>query len=240
MVESGSHSLVFVKMIMKMKKAGVATKYKFYIRKPVTMVQTYRLSIIITEKILRSSMKEVGIVGGDKIIRDNKPAVAELTREIIETKIEVKSIRSLLERRTSKFEGLTEYDQQLIKALAREAAIAFAEYFTQGKTKPVELKQMILHLSADADLYREPRSKYLYPMGKEDLRHRIVKYLIGKGYQATPDIRIATEAKSDYSVRSAIMKINAKAKHDLKIIKLIEGRRTDGYRINPKYRIFLR
>ena len=77
-------------------------------------------------------------------------------------------------------------------------------------------------------------------MGKERSRHQIVKYLIGKGYQATPDIRMATSAKNDSSVRSSIMKINAKARHDLKIGKLIEGRRTDGYRINPKYRIFLK
>ncbi|KKS80193.1 MAG: hypothetical protein UV55_C0046G0001, partial [Candidatus Gottesmanbacteria bacterium GW2011_GWC1_43_10] len=44
-----------------MKKASVATKFKFNIRKPVAMAQTYRLSIVITEKILRSSMKEIGI-----------------------------------------------------------------------------------------------------------------------------------------------------------------------------------
>ena len=223
-----------------MKKAALATKYKFNIRRNVAKVTTFRLSIATTEKILRSSMKTAGITDSGKIIRDNQPAIGTLTKEIIETKLEVKSIRFLLERRTSKFEGLTEYDQHFIKTFAREAAISFAEYFAQGKAKPVELKQTILHLSADADLYRDPKSKYCYHMGKELLRYRIVKYLIGKTYQTTPDIRMATEAGSDYSVRSAIMKINAKAKHDLKIGKLIEGRRTDGYRINPEYRIFLR
>jgi len=184
-------------------------------------------------------MKSVGIADSDQIIKQNQPAIGLLTKEIIETKLEVKGIRSLLERRTSKFEGLTEYDQQFINTFAKVAAISFAEYFAQGKTKPV-LKQTILHLSAEADLYRDPKSKYCYPMGKELSRHQIIKYLIGKGYQATSDIRMATSAKSDSSVRSAIMKINAKAKHDLKIGKLIEGRRTDGYRINPKYRIFLK
>ncbi|MDE2188687.1 MAG: hypothetical protein KGJ35_03090, partial [Patescibacteria group bacterium] len=175
-----------------------------------------------------------------QIIKHNQPAIGLLTKEIIETKLEVKSIRSLLERRTSKFEGLTEYDQHFINTFAKVAAISFAEYFSQGKTKPV-LNQTILHLSAEADLYREPKNKYCYPMGKEQSRHQIVKYLIGKGYQATPDIRMATSAKSDSSVRSAIMKINAKAKHDLEIEKkLIEGRRTGGYRINPEYRIFLK
>jgi len=224
---------------MKMKKASIATQYKFNIRKAVEFTPTYRLSIATTEKILRSSMKSSGIADSDQIIKHNQPAIGLLTKEIIETKLEVKSIRSLLERRTSKFEGLTEYDQHFINTFAKVAAISFAEYFAQGKTKPV-LKQTILHLSAEADLYREPKSKYCYPMGKEQSRHQIVKYLIGKGYQATTDIRMATSAKSDSSVRSAIMKINAKAKHDLEIEKLIEGRRTDGYRINTKYRIFLK
>lgn len=207
--------------------------------KQVAMETRYVFSIIDTKSVLRSSMKTAGITDSDKIIQDNKPAVIDLTQEIIETKHEVKNIRSLLERRVSKFEGLTEYDQHFIKTFAREAAISFAEYFAQGKAKP-DLKQTILHLSADADLYRDPKSKYCYHMGKELLRYRIVKNLIGKTYQTTPDIRMATEAGSDYSIRSAIMKINAKAKHDLKIGKLIEGRRTDGYRINPEYRIFLR
>jgi hypothetical protein len=225
---------------MKMKKASVDTTYKFNTRKAVEFAPTYRLSIATTEKILRSSMKSAGIANSDQIIKHNQPAIGLLAKEIIETKLEVRGIRSLLERRTSKFEGLTEYDQHFINTFAKVAAISFAEYFAQGKTKPVELKQTIIHLSAEADLYREPKSKYCYPMGKEQSRHQIIKYLIGKGYQATSDIRMATNTKSDSSVRSAIMKINAKAKHDLKIGKLIEGRRTDGYRISPKYRIFLK
>ena len=223
-----------------MKKVSTTTTYKFNIRKPVEFMSTYLISVATTEKILRSSMKSVGIPNSDQVIKHNQPAIGLLTKEIIETKLEVRSIRSLLERRTSKFEGLTEYDQHFINTFAKVAAISFAEYFSQGKTKPVELSQIILHLSAEADLYREPKSKYCYPMGKEQSRHQIIKYLIGKSYQATSDIRMATSAKSDSSVRSAIMKINAKTKHDLKIGKLIEGRRTDGYRINPKYRIFLK
>lgn len=222
-----------------MKKVSTTKTYKFNIRKPVEFISTYRLSVATTEKILRSSMKSAGITDGNQIIKHNQSAIGLLTKEIIETKLEVKSIRSLLERRTSKFEGLTEYDQQFINTFAKVAAISFAEYFAQGKTKPA-LSQTILHLSAEADLYREPKDKYCYPMGKEQSRHQIVKYLIGKGYQATTDIRMATSAKSDSSVRSAIMKINAKAKQDLEIEKLIEGRRTDGYRINTKYRIFLK
>ena len=90
-----------------MKKAALATRYKFNILRNVAKVTTFRLSIVTTEKILRSSMKTAGIADSEKIIRTNRPAIGTLTKEIIETKLEVKSIRSLLERRTSKFEVLT-------------------------------------------------------------------------------------------------------------------------------------
>ena len=215
-----------------MKKASVATKFKFNIRKPVAMAQTYRLSIVITEKILRSSMKEIRIAGGDKIIRNNKPAVASLTREIIETKLEVKSIRSLLERRTSKFEGLTEYDQQLIKAFAREAAISFAEYFAQSDKKPI-IPKAVVYFSNDGDLYIEPKKDHCYPTVKNSLRQRIVKVLISaKGY-VPPDDLIHTVAGTRKSVEFAINRINSLTKLHLDDIKLIDNRRTYGYRINP-------
>ena len=215
-----------------MKKASVATKFKFNIRKPVAMAQTYRLSIVITEKILRSSMKEIGIAGGDKIIRNNKPAVASLTREIIETKLEVKSIRSLLERRTSKFEGLTEYDQQLIKAFAREAAISFAEYFAQSDKKPI-IPKAVVYFSNDGDLYIEPKKDHCYPTVKNSLRQRIVKVLISaKGYVPPDDLISAVEGTRK-SVEFAINRINSLTKLHLDDIKLIDNRRTYGYRINP-------
>src|SRR3989344_2992269 len=122
-------------MNMKMKKAVLAIKHNLNTRK-VAIETNYRFSIV-TKKILRSSMKATGIAGGDKIVRDNKPAIADLTKEIIETKLEVKGIRSLLERRAGKFEGLTEYDQHFIKTFAKEAATSFAEYFAQSDKKPI-------------------------------------------------------------------------------------------------------
>lgn len=215
-----------------MKKAGVATKYKLNIRRPVTMIQTYQLSIITTEKILRSSMKEVGITSGDKIIRDNRPAVADLTREIIETKLEVKGIRSLLERRTSKFEGLTEYDQHFIKTFAREAAISFAEYFAQSDKKPI-IPKTVVYFSDDGDLYIEPKKDHCYPTVKNSLRQRIVKVLISaKGYMS-PDDLISTVESTRKSVEFAINRINSLTKFHLNDIRLVDNRRTYGYRINP-------
>ena len=215
---------------MKMKKALLATDHNLNTRK-VAIETNYRFSIV-TKKILRSSMKATGIAGGDKIVRDNKPAIADLTKEIMETKLEVRGIRSLLERRTSKFEGLTEYDQQFIKTFAQEAATSFAEYFAQSDKKPI-IPKTVVYFSDDGDLYIEPKKDNCYPMVKNSLRQRIVKVLISaKGY-VSPDDLISAVASTRKSVEFAINRINSLTKFHLDDIRLINNRRTYGYRINP-------
>ena len=215
-----------------MKKVTLAKKYKFNIRESVAIARTYPNLIGTTEKILRSSMKAAGIAGGNKIIRNNKPAIASLTKEIVETKLEVKSIRVLLERRTSKFEGLTEYDQHFIKAFAREAATSFAEYFAQSDKKPI-IQKTVVYFSDDGDLYIEPKKDHCYPTVKNSLRQRIVKILItAKGY-VPPDDLISAVESTRKSVEFAINRINSLTKFHLDDIRLIDNRRTYGYRINP-------
>jgi len=217
-------------MNMKMNKATLATEHNLNTRK-VAIETNYRFSIV-TKKILRSSMKATGIVGGDKIVRDNKPAIADLTKEIMETKLEVRGIRSLLERRTSKFEGLTEYDQQFIKTFAQEAATSFAEYFAQSDKKPI-IPKTVVYFSDDGDLYIEPKKDHCYPTVKNSLRQRIVKVLISaKGY-VSPDDLISAVESTRKSVEFAINRINSLTKFHLDDIRLIDNRRTYGYRINP-------
>lgn len=215
-----------------MKKAELARKYNFNIRKSVTMTTNYHLSIGTTEKILRSSMKAAGIKNGDKIIRDNKPAVADLTKEIIETKLEVKSIRSLLERRTSKFEGLTEYDQHFIKAFAQEAAVSLAKYLTNNAThtgpKP------IIYLSSDGDIYCEPRSKYHFRIETSSRRMVLIRTLMAsKKYVPTRTLIEITGLATPKSVRSAVYEIKQLVEKRLKVPNFIDGWQDSGYRINP-------
>jgi len=143
-----------VKMSMKMKKLK---------SKRVAIETVYQFSFTDTKRILTSSMKSAGIADAEKIIQDNRPAVVDLTKEIIETKHEVKSIRILLERRTSKFEGLTDYDQHFIKAFARKAAISLAGALTKNAITPAGPKT-IVYISSDGELYREPKIQYTFRM----------------------------------------------------------------------------
>ena len=221
-----------------MKKATLATKYKLNIRKSVGIDTTYHLSVGTTEKILRSSMKAVGIKNGDKIIRDNKSAVADLTKEIIETKHEVKSIRILLERRTSKFEGLTEYDQHFIKTFAKEAATSFAEYFTKNKEAPTGTKP-IIYISSDGDIYREPRSQHHFRIETASRRMTLIRTLMtSKKYVPTRTLIEITGLATPKSVRSAVYAIKKLVEKKLKVTDFIDGWQDSGYRINPN--IFLK
>lgn len=217
---------------MKIKNAVLARKYKFNVRKSVAVAPTYLLSIGKAENIFRASMKSAGITGGDKIVRDNKPAIANLTKEIVETKLEVKSIRVLLERRTSRFEGLTEYDQHLVKIFAREAAISFAEYFAKDKNAPTN--KTVVYLSPDYELYREPKSRYCFRMEAPSKRMKLITAIMtAKKFIPTQTLVDITGLASVKSVQSAVQAIRRSAKKKLELSEFIDGWQDSGYRINP-------
>lgn len=198
----------------------------------VAIETSYRFSMI-TGNILRSSMKEAGIANSDKIIRDNKPAIADLTKEIIETKLEVKGIRSLLERKVSKFEGLTEYDQHFIKAFAREAAISLATALTKNTVPPSSLKP-IIYISFDGDIYREPRGQYHFRIETSSRRMTLIRTLMeSKKYVPTRTLIDITGLATPKSVRSAVYAIKQLVEKKLKVPNFIDGWRDSGYRINP-------
>lgn len=214
-----------------MKKARLATKHNLNSKK-VAIETTYYFSLV-TKKILQSSMKTAGIADSEKIVQINKSAVVDLTKEIIETKHEVKSIRTLLERRVSKFEGLTEYDQHFIKAFAREAAVSLAGALTKNVTSPAGPK-IIIYLSPDGDLYREPKSQYCFRMEVLSGRMKLVMALMAsKKYIPTKTLIDLANLSSVKSVQSAVQAIKRMAHKKLKVSEFIEGWQDSGYRINP-------
>jgi hypothetical protein len=100
----------------------------------------------------------------------------------------------------------------------------------------------VLYLSSVGDLWRNPKSKYCYPMEKGD-RHRIIKILIAnRGYNTTPSISAALGGKSQQSIRTEIAKIRQRITKYLGIDgkKIIKGRKGSGYKIGSKYKIELK
>lgn len=98
-----------------------------------------------------------------------------------------------------------------------------------------------LYLSANGDLWKEPKKKYCYRMTENSNKHKIVKLLADyKGeYVKTEIISKTLNGKKAKLVRGDIAKIKRKIKNNLSISNVIEGRPVSGYRINPKYRIII-
>lgn len=101
-----------------------------------------------------------------------------------------------------------------------------------------------LYLNNVGDLWREPKTKYCYPLGENSDRHKIVRYLIThKEYQQTSTISEVLGQKSEQSIRTEIGKIRKNIKKFLNIDGkqiIEEGRKGSGYKIGSKYEIKLK
>lgn len=139
--------------------------------------------------------------------------------------------------------------EEKLRLLRAEFPSEFAKKAVQkimGKAKKVvivderKIKLKTIYLNSAGDLYKEPKTKYCYPMGEKSDRHGIVRYLVmHRGYQPTSGLSNALGRKSEQSIRTEIGKIRKKATRYLKIgeDKIVEGKKDSGYRINPKYKI---
>ncbi len=113
---------------------------------------------------------------------------------------------------------------------------------TKLPTDKKNAKEIAIYLNQSGDLYKEPKSKFCYPMGETADRHKIVRHLISnKGYQQTSQIALIFDNKSEDSIISEIGKINSTSKGKLGIKdNIILGKKGSGYRANPDYKFSLK
>ena len=100
--------------------------------------------------------------------------------------------------------------------------------------------EIILCLDKVGNLWREPKSKFCYPIDENSNRHKIIRYLAeSKEYRLTVAIASVLGISNKQYIRGEIPKINNNAKRFLKLNggKLIESRPGSGYRISPNYKI---
>ena len=122
-----------------------------------------------------------------------------------------------------------------------ELKIKKSERLSESKKK--QIKETVLYLNQDGDLYREPKDKYYYPMGQKSNRYRIIRFLTtNKGYQLTEFISMELKIESKKTIRTEIGKIRNNIEKYLKINgkDLLQGKKGSGYRINPKYKVILK
>ena len=127
----------------------------------------------------------------------------------------------------------TRIHNYLIQELSKEEA---------EKPEKGKVKEMVLYLNQNGDLYREPKEKYCYPMEKDSNLHKIVQHFVKNkiyDYYLTHQIALDLEYNIGNLMKD-IGKINQRVQGRLNLKdKIIKGRKGSGYRINPKYKIML-
>lgn len=103
--------------------------------------------------------------------------------------------------------------------------------------------KIVLRLSKDGDLYKEPREKFSYPMSKKGVPMKLVRYFadtLEGEYQETDSIAESLNMAKQ-AVRTEIGKLRKAVKKPLGLEKIdvIETKRHSGYRLNPHITIRL-
>lgn len=216
---------------MKMKKAAMATKFKFNINRSVAKTTSYTFSISTVVGELRSALKDFADVKNPaEVVKAGDPAIVALAQAI--------------NRNTQSVEAMTRAYQTAInnvadleKSIARMAAEGAAYGLAAKKAKPAD-KKKVIYFSSDGDLYREPKAKHCYAMGKEMQRQKLVRILLEhKTFVSTDELTELTGSKNRKALHNAKLMINRKARVRVGIENLIIGRSVSGYKINPEYKI---
>lgn len=216
---------------MKMKKAVLATKYKFNINRSVAKTSTYPFTISAVVGELRSALKDFADVENPaEVVKADDPAIVALTKALNHNTRSVEAMTRAYQTAINKVADLE-------KSIAHMTAEGAAYGLAAKKAKPAD-KKKVIYFSSDGDLYREPKSKHCYEMGKEKQRQKIIRILLDrKTFVPTDELVELTGSKNRKALHNAKLMINRKAKYRVGIDNLIIGRSVNGYKINPEYKI---
>jgi len=216
---------------MKMKKAVLANKFKFSILRSVSKTSTYPFTISAVVRELRSALKDFADVKNPaEVVKAGDPAIVALAEAINSNTESVEEMTRAYQTAISK---IVDLEKSIVRMTAEGAAYGLAA----KKAKPVD-KKKVIYFSSDGDLYREPKAKHCYAMGKEKQRQKIVRILLErKTFVPTDELVMLTGSKNRKALHNAKLMINRKAEYRVGISNLIIGRSVSGYKINPEYKI---
>lgn len=215
---------------MKMKKVLLDRTYKLNTNRSVGKATTYSFSISAITGELRSALKDFADVKRPaELVKASNPAIQAL---VIALDRNSESIESMTRAYLAALNKIADLETSVAKLTAEGAAYGLA-----GKrTKPADKKT--IYFSKDGDLYREPKAKHCYAMGKEKQRQKIVRVLLErKAYVPTDALVELTGSKNRKSLHNAKLMINRKVRYALGIENFIVGRAVSGYKLNPEYKV---
>ncbi len=101
--------------------------------------------------------------------------------------------------------------------------------------------KIVMYLSKNGELYREPKEDHCYKIEKGSIRHQIVSILMNKDdFYPTKELEKYTDSKNTRSIRDSVSNINKNAINfsltpNIKSKHLIVSEENRGYKINDLY-----
>lgn len=225
---------------MKMKKVTLTTKHKFNIKQSVGVNTTYHFSLGVVKNIVVTALKNNGVQNPDERIKQHEDKIVLLQNRINQTDTKFESYKKETDKTIAELKDeLGKVSKQNLTQIGREMAIGFYEQSQKIRSKQKEnkIRETLLYLSTDGDLYLASNKQKCYPMSKEKMREKLIKVLCSaKGYIKTAELAEMV-GTTNQAIRNSKLEINNKSKNRIGIDELIIGRDGNGYRLNPKYKI---
>lgn len=217
-------------MIMKMKEAALATKYKLNIRRSVGISTTFIFSLGVTKKAVTNAFENAGL--DPLTIAQN--TIRDLTIQLIEAKSENASLKTRVEILLKENAGYKKQAENQQEKIAEEIVKYWRSEIAKEKEKDKKKDKPVIFLSADGMIYREPKEKHHHRIDINSCRGKFLMTLMGnKDYTPTQQIIEITGLSSRKSVESASYQIRKDIEKSLGVKQFIDGYQDYGYRINP-------
>lgn len=222
-----------------MKKAVLATKYKFNINRSVGMGTTIRFSLGVVKDTVRNALENSGVKNANEIIKRHEATIIQLQDRIGKTDANFESYKKETSKTIAELKDTIRVSKQTALQIGREMANGFYEQSQKMRSKQKEkkIKETLLCLSSDGDLYLASDQQKCYPMSKEKMREKLIKVLCAARDYTKTGVLAEMVGTTTQAIRNSKLEINNKAKNRIGIADLIIGRDGNGYRLNPKYKI---
>jgi hypothetical protein len=215
---------------MKMKKAALATKYKFNINRSVGMSTTIRFSLGVTKEAVDRAFKNARL----DPLAVAQATIRALNIKLIESETENASLKTKVEFLLKTNAGYKKRMQSERKQIAEDVVSYWFDRMKKEKEKSREKDKPVIFLSVDGLIYREPKDEHKHRIDINSKRGKFLLVIMeSKAYTPTREIIAITGLASRKSVESAAYEMRKDIEKKLGVADFIDGYQDYGYRINP-------
>ena len=221
----------------KLASVGLTTTYKFDILGKVAKSTIYKFSIHEIKDEVKKALQAAGVKNVSELIVKNQKQITELQQELSETKRDAAEYKKTVDKLADRIEGLEKLGTKTWQEIGKGISLGVYEQSHKLLNTKPEPDKTVVYFSKEGDLYLDQEKQHCYKMADSHLRVDIVRTLaVSDGY-IKPDTLVKLLNTTQSSLEYAVNRIKALSKKYLKGIKVVDGRRSSGYRINPQIAI---